>query len=218
MSIDLPRFLASWYGLSDAPPKPLSGNYSWLPEALKEWYELSSQWTAPIMTMKRMHAPEEIAVECGKAIFMTGSGDEVWAFDPDSTLDVYEGQIYGEWEQVAELFPEFLVHNALNEAAYNAISRISCDDVEENQLEEILAPMEEVGFGGWRWPRPGHRVFMSKELVADVGPAIEDQEPWEGRAGHFEVQIGSNNPMLTAYFDQIRGINWFRSGQANLQR
>ncbi|MFJ6836844.1 hypothetical protein [Streptomyces sp. NPDC091209] len=212
-SIDLPRFLANWYGSPDAPPSRLPDSAAWLPEPLKEWHELSSQWTTPLMTLKRMRAPEEIAVKGGKAIFMADPGDAVWAFDPDSPMDVYEGELYEGWEKSTESLSEFLIHNALNEAAYNATSRRACDEVAESRLDDILAPMTEVTFGGWRWPRPGHRVFMSDALVASVGPALEDQAPWGNRPGYVQVQIGSNDPALLAYLDELGGLRWMRSGR-----
>jgi hypothetical protein len=215
MSIDLPSFLDRWYGPPAKPASPLSDTCSWLPEPLREWYELSSQWTVPLMTLKRMRAPEMITVMDDKALFMADAGDAIWAFDTRDPSKVYEGQLHEEWKESAEHLSEFLIHNALNEAAYNATARRACEAVEEARLEEILSPLTEVSFGGWKWPRPGHRIYHSEGLVADVGPAMQDHAPWGNRPGFAEVQIGSNNPALLSYVDEISGINWFRSGRSN---
>lgn len=213
MSIDLPRFLTNWYGSPANPPRDLTDDCAWLPEPLKDWYKISSQWTKPLVTLKRMRSAEEIVTAGGKAIFMDDPGDQIWAFDPDSPMDIYEGQLHGEWEKSAEDLSEFLIHNALNEAAYSGASRRACDYVPELLLPDILAPMKEVGFKGWRWPRPGHRVFMSESLVADVGPALEDYAPWGNKPGYVQVQVGSRQPDLLNYLDGISSISWLKSGR-----
>lgn len=214
MSIDLPSFLSSWYGPPSQPATPLSDRCSWLPTPLKEWFGISSQWTTPLMTLKIMHAPESIVALEGKAIFMADAGDAIWAFGVDSPSRVYEGQLHEGWIESNEKLSEFLVHNALNEAAFNATSRRACEQVEEVHLDQILAPMTEVSFGGWQWPRPGHRVFLGDGLVADVGPAMEDHAPWGNKPGFAEVQIGSSNPELLSYLDEMPGIDWFKSGHS----
>jgi hypothetical protein len=165
------------------------------------------------MTLKRMRAPEKIAAAEGKAIFMTDAGDAIWAFDVDNPSKVYEGELHEGWLESAELLPEFLIHNALNEAAFNAASRRSCEQVAEEHLDEILAPMTEVDFAGWRWPRPGHKIFLGEGLIADVGPAMEDRAPWGNRIGFAEVQIGSLNSTLLAYVDALSDIEWFKSSR-----
>ncbi|WP_328759274.1 hypothetical protein [Streptomyces sp. NBC_00271] len=213
VSVDLAQFLTSWYGPPDASSSRLSGPHAWLPEPLKDWHELSSQWTRPLMTLRRMRAPKEITIEDGKAIFMTDAGDEVWAFDPGSPTDVYEGQLYEEWGKCAESLPEFLTHNALNEAAHNATSRRVCDEVKEELLSEILAPMTEVSFRGWRVPRAGHRVFMGDSLIADVGPALQDHAPWGLKSGYVQIQIGSKEPAAMTYLDKISNLDWLKSGR-----
>ncbi|MGW2883427.1 hypothetical protein ACWDBP_46235 [Streptomyces sp. NPDC001233] len=213
-SIDLPSFLSSWYGPPSRPATPLPDTCSWLPAPLREWYEVSSQWTTPLTTLKRMRTPENIVALEDKAIFMADAGDAIWAFDVDTPSRVYEGQIHGGWTESTEDLPEFLIHNALHEAAFNATSRRACEQVEEERLDEILAPMTEVSFSGWQWPRPGHRIFLGDGLIADVGPAMEDHAPWGNKPGFTEVQIGSNNPALLSYVDEMSGIDWFKSGRS----
>ncbi|MFF4260439.1 hypothetical protein ACFY1L_55950 [Streptomyces sp. NPDC001663] len=166
----------------------------------------------PLITVKRMRSPEEITTEGRKAVFLEDQGEDFWAFDLDNPMDVYEGKLYGDWEKANEDLSEFLIHNALNEAAYGARATRSWDAVPESLLAEILSPMEEVAFGGWRWPSPGGRVFVSDALVANIGPAVEDSAPWGDRPGYAEVQIGSSRPGLLSYLDEIEGIDWLKSG------
>ncbi|MFJ6390132.1 hypothetical protein ACIQJT_21285 [Streptomyces sp. NPDC091972] len=159
-----------------------------------------------------MRKPENIAVQEGRAIFMADAGDAIWSFDANDPSKVYEGQLHERWTESAENLSEFLIHNAMNEAAFNAKFGRSCEQVEESHLDQIIAPLTEVSFGGWQWPRPGHRIFMGVGLIADVGPAMEDHAPWGNRPGFVEIQIGSNDPDLLCYVDKMRGIDWFKSG------
>src|SRR4051812_6794963 len=214
MSIDLPDFLSGWYGPPSRPAAHLSNTCSWLPSSLRAWHELSSQWTTPLTTIKKMVTPESIAPLEDRAVFMKDAGDAIWAFDINDPSTVYEGQLLEGWTPSVENLSEFLIHNALNEAAFNAISRRAHEQVDEAFLDEVLDPMTEVSFGGWQWPRPGHRIFLGDGLVADIGPAMEDHAPWGNKPGFSEVQIGSNDPALLSYVDQIQGVDWFKSGQS----
>ncbi|GLZ78561.1 hypothetical protein Afil01_33680 [Actinorhabdospora filicis] len=143
---------------------------------------------------------------------MDDPGDAEWAFAPDSPLDVYEGTLYEGWEKCAESLPEFLVHNALFEAGYNATSRRYCYEVPEDLLPQLLTPMTEVAFGGWRWPSPGHRIFMGEGLVANMGPTQEDSAPFGGKPGYADIQIGSTDPTLLSYLDDIPDLNSVKAG------
>ncbi|GAA4119381.1 hypothetical protein GCM10022284_75100 [Streptomyces hundungensis] len=214
MSIDLPGFLGDWYGPPCRPVAPLPESCSWLPAPLRGWHEVSSQWLAPLMTIKRMLAPESIVALEGKAIFMADAGDAIWSFDVDCPSRIYEGRLHEGWTRSSENLTEFLIHNALHEAAFNAKSKRACEQVELVHLDRILAPMSEVSFGGWGWPRPGHKIFLGDGLIADVGPAMEDRAPWGNKDGFVEVQLGGNEPDRISYVDQISDIHWFRSGQS----
>lgn len=209
-AINLPDFLCDWYGLPIMAAQPLPANCSWLPGPLREWHALSSQWDAPLVTVKRMIAPEEIQAEGRFATFMEDQGGQIWAFDTENPMVVYEGQYREGWRKAKERLPEFLIHNALHEAAHSAEHWRSSGGFEDAHLSAVLAPMAEVAFGGWGWPGPGHRVFLGEGLVADVGPAMEESAPWGERSGYVEIQIGAKSPELLEYLDEIADIEWFR--------
>ncbi|MFC9912604.1 hypothetical protein [Streptomyces sp. NPDC127197] len=208
-SIELHQFITKWYGKPDRSPEIGGRGYTQLPAPLQAWHELSTRWSTPLVRLKKILTPDEIIMRDGKAIFMTDPGDAIWAFDPESPMDVYEGRLYGEWVELPESLPEFLTHNAMNEAAHNAPHTRSCDSVEDTQIAEIVAPMTEVAFGGWQWPRPGHRIFMSETLIADIGPAMEDRAPWGNKPGHSEVQIGATTSSALSYLNDIPEIDWY---------
>ncbi|GGQ88612.1 MULTISPECIES: hypothetical protein [Streptomyces] len=211
MQIDLPAFLRNWHGPSDAPVTPLASSYSWLPAPLREWYELSSRWSTPLITLKEMFTPDQIQPERGRAIFMQDYGDQAWAFEVNEPSVVLEGQPDGSWKRSAESLPEFLVHNAIHESAYNTPFWRACNDVPDSRLPEILATLQEVSFGGWLWPRPGHKIFLGEGLIANVGPAMEDRAPWGNVPGYWEVQIGAIDAIRLDYLDGMHDIRWMRS-------
>ncbi|MFF5846375.1 hypothetical protein ACIP4T_31990 [Streptomyces massasporeus] len=140
---------------------------------------------------------------------MDDPGDALWGFDPDNPATVYEGRLYGGWKQLAENLAEFLVHNAVNEAAYNAPYTKSCESVKNENIAQIAEPLTEVAFGGWYWPRPGHRIFMSETVIADIGPAMEDQEPWGDKPGYSEVQVGATSASALTYLENISDTEWY---------
>ncbi|NRQ30227.1 hypothetical protein HII36_00005 [Nonomuraea sp. NN258] len=211
MSIDLFRFFVDWTGPPDANPSPLGASHRWLPEPLKQWFELTSQWSEPFMRLKRMRRPEEIEAEDGKAIFMEDpTGDWLWAFDTDKTNVVYEAELGGRWDRATEFLPELLVHNALSEATYNARAWREYDNVEERFVTDILTPLDEVALGEWRWPSPGHRVFMGTALVAEVSPTM-DLCTWETKPGYADLRIAASDVERLSYLDRIASIRWSKS-------
>jgi len=205
-SIDLSNFLTRWYGPPDVESPLPTVAAQWVPKALREWHETTSRWSKSIVTFKRMEDLDKIEVKHGKAIFMSEDGDGVWAVDPLNPDKVYEGTLHGEWHESVETLSEFLIHHTLHEAAFNAnFCRLNAD-INYKQAQAILAPMTEVSFGGWRWPGPGHRIFMSDELVADIGPDFR-KRPQAG-AEHLQVQIGAVRANDLSYLDEIPNVDW----------
>ncbi|MFF4371470.1 hypothetical protein [Streptomyces sp. NPDC001594] len=211
MQIDLASFVRTWHGPADAAVVKLPPSCDWLPAPLKDWYEFSSQWSTPLMTLKEMKPADQVAIDCGRAIFLEDFGDQAWAFDVEDPLVVLERQSTGEWLRLSEGISEFIVHNVMQESAYMAPYWRSCVEVPDVQLQQILAPMNEVAFGDWFWPRPGHRIFFAEGLVADIGPAMEDLAPWGIKAGYSEVQIGALNPVSLTYLREVQGVEWATS-------
>lgn len=210
--IDLFNFLIDWHGLPDAPPSALPAECTWLPDPLKEWYSLSGRWTSPLIRLKRMLTPGQIEQSDEKAIFMEDpTGDWFWAFNTEDKITVYDAELHGEWERTAEQLSEFLVHNALNETIYGGKYWRECTQVEAGLVADTLAPMTAVSFGGWRWPRPGGQIFMSKTLLAEVGPAMNPESLQKDRPGYSEVRVTAKEPVNLSYLDRMTSIKWLRS-------
>lgn len=136
------------------------------------------------------------------------TGDWFWAFDVRDADSVYEAELRGEWELVPESLSEFLVHLTISAAAASANFSRLCSQVPDEFLPEILAPMDEVDFGGWRWPRPGHRIFMSETLIADIGPAMDFRRPWSNREGFSGVTVSGVSSDDLGYLDDVPSLKW----------
>jgi hypothetical protein len=211
-SIELPRFLANWHGMTATSSRTLPEKCEWLPEPLKNWYNITTGWTSPIVNMKRMLPPEQIKQTDGKAVFMKDpTGDWLWAFDVEDMTTVYDAELHTEWERTAESLSEFLIHNACNETISGAENWRECTQVAVELVPKILTPMTEVAFSGWRWPRRGGRVFMSETLLAEVGPAMKPNAPWEDRPGYAEVRVAAIESTHLAYLDEMTSIDWIGS-------
>ncbi|MFF8947000.1 hypothetical protein ACF1A5_33030 [Streptomyces sp. NPDC014864] len=208
-SIELDQFLTTWYGPPSRKEAVAPEQYRGLPSPLQAWHTLAARWSRPLIRNKKLLAPNEITTKDGKVLFMVDPGDAIWGFDPESPTTVYEGRLYGEWVPLSESFTEFLIHNAMNEATHAAPHTKSCESVKNEHIARIVAPMTEVNFGGWYWPRPGHRIFVGEGLIADIGPAMEDQEPWGDKPGYSEVQIGATTASNLSYLDDIPETDWY---------
>jgi hypothetical protein len=167
--IDLLELLTTWCGPPTKMPVSLPSSCDWLPQPLKEWHVLASRWEAPPASVTSMISPDLISVVDGKAIFMVDStGDWRWCFDPDVPDSVFDAELYEPWEQNPEPLEVLLIHRAVVEVFYSATARMRAFAVSDEALAQIVAPLEEVAFGAWRWPAPGNRSFMSDKVLAEV--------------------------------------------------
>ncbi|MGW2689563.1 hypothetical protein ACWC6I_41205 [Streptomyces sp. NPDC001414] len=203
--VDLEQFLTKWYGMPDKSAIYTTDRPD-LPKSLREWHELTSRWSDRVMAVKEFVPLGEIAFQDGKAIFLTDPANAIWALDP--AANVYEGHRYEGWVELPESLPEFLTHNAIMEAAYGAPVRRACDSVENSRMADVLASMAEVAANGWNWPASNYRTFMGDDLVAVVGPALEQGAPLEDESGFSAVQIGATTPSSLFYLESIPG-DWF---------
>lgn len=206
--INLAEVLGNWFG-APASTGQIQVDYTWLPEPLKEWYSLSGCWQKLRSADNRVYDADRIRIKDGKAEFVADStGDWFWAFDLEDSTLVYEAELRGKWQLIPESLSEYLVHlTLLATAALGDFARM-CPQVPNEVVSQILAPMEEVNFGGWRWPRPGHRIFMSEVLIADIGPAMDFRQPWRNREGFSAVSVSAIAREGLGYLDDIPSAKW----------
>ncbi len=212
-TIDLRDVFAHWYGPEDRPATLVPGEFQWLPQPLKEWYELNSRRRRSHQLARRFFSASDIKIEDDKGVFMSDPNEGWrWAFDLRNTATVYSssGGRQG-WCPVAERLSEFLIHHALDELAFAPTAwKMTARDVADDVLSAIDASMDEVAFGGWSYPYPGARLYFAESLVAQVFPAISDYRTMTVKYGLFDVAIGATSVDHLRTFDALRNIEWFR--------
>ncbi|MFF1739517.1 hypothetical protein [Streptomyces mirabilis] len=209
MDINLPEFLTRWCGPPDVSVRQIPSDFAWIPHQLKEWYSLVYRWEKIRSTDNQVYKPRQIRVNQGKVEFAADpTGDWFWAFDVEDSNSVYEAELRGEWRLVPESLSEFLVHVTLREAAGLANFGRTCSQVPDECLPRVLRGVEEIAFGGWGWPRSGHRMFMSESVIMDVGPAMDFKAPRRNREGFFSVRVSGISSETLGYLDEISPVKW----------
>ncbi|GGR19787.1 hypothetical protein GCM10010251_39970 [Streptomyces aurantiogriseus] len=140
------------------------------------------------------------------------TGDWIWAFDPNQSNVAYEGDSIGNLNRTPEGLAELLVHATVRSVILLSNSGRLGAQVPNEALPQVLNSMECVGFGGWKWPRPGYRIFMADSLLAEVGPAVDPQAPWLSRAGYSAVRIAGLSDSVLTYLDSFSTVTWIDTG------
>lgn len=201
-SIDLTEFLATWYGAPRQSAKSLPDSCHWLPKPLKEWHELTMRWDRRITYSTSMIPPERINIaDDGKAIFMVdATGDWRWCIDPNDPDGVFDAELYEPWERNSEGLADFLVHHTVREVVCGAAARVRALSVADDKLAEILASLEEVAFGAWKWPAPGYRIFLGGTALAEIVKG--------GSGSGWDVEVVSPDVESLSRFEEISGVHW----------
>jgi len=208
--IDLESFLCSWYGLPDRPAISLGSDADWIPEELRNWYELSSRWSVALTSTKRFLPVAALKREGDKYIFLGDQGDWAWAFDPAEPAVVYVAEGDGPWQVVPEGFSEFLLHNAISEAVWSGTVVQWSNDITDTSLQAALSTFSVIEFKEWSWPGPGSQLYMDSEAIALVQKKRRFREPRDVIKGHYALTIGAKSQQSIAYLDSIDGVEWRR--------
>lgn len=211
--IDTSDLLSRWRGPARLPALQLAEYPPDLPAPLSEWYALTSCWPEVRSAGTRIYDPSRIRMDADRVAFMEDStGDWIWMFDSNQPDVVYEGEPGGGLNRTTEELAELLVHATVRSVILlSGFGRLGAQ-VPDEALSQILDPMESVGFGGWKWPRPGYRIFASDRLLAEVGPAVDLQAPWRSRAGYSAVRIAGLSDSDLTYVDSLSKVTWADSG------
>src|SRR4051812_22356219 len=78
----LPSFLLSWYGDPDQKLVEVDPDFL-MPDPLREWYRLTSQWSVPVSSYNHFLAPKALRDYKGKLVFWTEhQGACEWGTNP----------------------------------------------------------------------------------------------------------------------------------------
>ncbi|MCX4804755.1 hypothetical protein OG594_24615 [Streptomyces sp. NBC_01214] len=201
--IELDSFLRTWYGPPTREAARLPRSYDWLPEPLREWHGLTSQWDVNLVHSTAMVAPQEIHIAGdGKAIFMVDpTGDWRWAFDSSDPEKVFDGSSRDPWIQSSEGVREFLMQNTVREVINRPrVKSLWAFTVPDEALVQVTSSMGEVQFSPCRWPEPGFRFFMGHGALAEVVDCIHGPG--------WQVRFVAASPEVFAGIENMEGVDW----------
>ncbi|MGH3763053.1 hypothetical protein [Actinophytocola sp.] len=203
----LERFLSRWYGPADRQPAATAVDGT--PRPLRDWFELTARWSAPVVTQN--HVLSQPWIDDGKLVFWEeNQGVWLWATAPDGDdPPVYDREnVDGDsWQPTGESLSTFLLHVAVFEAIMGASHGACASWVSAAALAEILAPLRPLPMPEWRWPAPGHRLHAADGLLAFSGPNPGPGEVAETAATH-EVWLAADEPGRLAYLTEPADVEW----------
>ncbi|MFF3685981.1 hypothetical protein [Streptomyces sp. NPDC002187] len=204
--IELSNFLRRWHGPIETNIEHLPSSCDWLPNPLRDWHELTSQWQTPITRMNHMTPPQEVNPENGLAVFLENQGVRQWAFSVNEPTAVHEGEDVYEMEKITEDLEVFLIHSALYEVAYGATFWRRCDAVPGEQLRHMLAPLARVAFDDSLTS-----IHLSDHVIAAVDPHMDGRSEWGALPDHWHIQVAATNSNELEYLNQHSGLSWQHS-------
>lgn len=219
--IDISSFLVRWRGRPSVAPGVgdlVTPEVSRIPAELREWYALTSCFPEVRTAGVEIFEPSRIRMDGDKVVFMKDpTGDWFWAFDNGEPGIVYEGRGGGRWSQLSEDLADLLVHVTVKAAISLATFGRLGSQVPDESLFEVLSPVDLVEFGGWRWPRPGHQIFVADNLLIETGPAVDLRSPWLNRAGYSTVRVAGLDASDLEYLDADPSISWIEVDGESLE-
>ena len=167
-SLDLAGLYTNWLGQPANPIRKSDSEQHWLPEPYKGWHDLRSRWRLPFSGIQKIRNPETVIRENGYAIFMEdSSGDHIWAFRVDDPLKVYERDLSdSSWYESPERAVQFVKHVSILDLIFTSENHSYARNIEADLISNIFAVAEEIDFGKWRTPLPGHKIFMCEDAFA----------------------------------------------------
>ena len=85
----LERILVRWHGPSDREPTPVPNGHIEVPRPLREWYELASRWSGPLLVQNHLLGPDEVHLQNGWS--MPGAST-AWSGMPGGPEQALSGQ------------------------------------------------------------------------------------------------------------------------------
>lgn len=211
--IDLFDLLGRWRGAGRLPTAQPEDLPLGLPVPLVEWYRITSGWPEVRSAGTKIYEPSSVRVGVDRVPFMEDlTGDWVWVFDPSQSNVVYEGDPGGRLSESPEGLAELLLHATMRSIILLSGSSRLGAQVPDVELPRILDGLKRVGFGGWKWPRPGYRLFVSDNLLAEVGPAVDPAAPWLSRPEYSAVRIAGLSGCDLSYLDSFATVSWIDTG------
>lgn len=208
----LERFLVHWHGpphLDEAPN--LAEGSADIPQPLRDWYQLTARWRAPVTVQNRILLPAQLYLDDGKLVFWVENQRVwLWAVDPhgdDPEVFDRENEPGANWYGTGTRLSHFLVHVAVFEAILGAKHHASAADITPEQLVVVLKPLQPLPMIPWRWPSPGHQLHAGDGLLAFTGPNPELAEGIEANQ-RWDLFLAAESADALSNAENIPGIDW----------
>ena len=217
------RFLRAWHGpRRECAERSLSQA---LPLPLRRVYGLVALWPEAIVQNHLLAPPEfadikkedwaDVEVEDERLLFyVENQGVCRWATQADDVEDArvwIRGSLPGgelsEWTLEEPALSHFLLQLLSFEAVMGASSGASAAWLDWPLVDQVLAPLERLPFGAWRWPAYPTHFYVGERIIAVAGPNLGSGET-EQSAGQANLTIGALDDDALAYLDELVDDSW----------
>ncbi|MEV5704222.1 hypothetical protein [Actinoallomurus sp. NPDC052274] len=190
----LPTFLRRWYGPPDRGAADVDPAIV-MPDLLRDWYRLTSQWSVPLSRHNHFSAPEDLRRRGDLLVFWDeNQGAASWATKiTGSDPLVYENEVDEEddgWECTGFTLSEFLVYVAASEAVYGDPNLVVNFDMDETQYESVVSRFLMLRHPIWSHPHPGWHYMAADNLLAQGG----NRPPTGGGPERYWIMVSANDP------------------------
>jgi hypothetical protein len=188
----LPSFLRRWYGDPDqevvgADPELL------MPDPLREWYGLTSQWSVPISSYNHFLAPKDLRDYKGKLVFWTEhQGACEWGTGQvgEDPL-VYENEgVIDEWKSTGFPLSKFMLYVAVSEAVHGNREALISLDMDKQSYDSVVSGFVQLNDPLWHYPNPNWGYMAAEGMLAYGGI----DPPTDAPSDHYWVMVSANKP------------------------
>jgi hypothetical protein len=188
----LPSFLLSWYGGPDQKLVEVDPDFL-MPDPLREWYRLTSQWSVPVSSYNHFSAPKALCDHKGKLVFWTEhQGACAWGTDSvgEDPL-VYENEgVIDEWESTGFPLSKFLLYVAVSEAVHGNRDALISLDMERHSYDSVVSGFVQLDDPLWRYPNPNWSYMTAEGMLAYGGI----DPPSDAPSDHYWIMVSANRP------------------------
>lgn len=199
--VDAPeRFLLAWHG-EPSRGRGRPGLFSDIdvPEPIRRLHEAASRWPRAIV-QNELVTPR---LDGERMVFyVENQGVYEWAAVDDRVW----GRAYGDpdWVEEDASLTAFILELLVFEAIMGADHGASVADLSRESLDAVVAPLDPLPHGAWRWPSYPTRFFVGGRGVL----AMASPDPPGEDAGSLTVLLGAREAEASGYLDEVVDERW----------
>ena len=185
-------FLRSWYGDPDQQAIEVDPDIQ-MPDPLRDWYRLTSQWSVPISRHNHFLAPEDLRDEDGHLVFwVENQGAREWRVDPARENPiVYESyDVIDEWVPTGFPLSKFLAYVAVSEAVHGNHDALISLDMDKQSYESVASGFTPLDDPLWRYPKSDWCYMVAEGMLAYGGI----DPPSDAPSDHYWIMVSASRP------------------------